>query len=53
MPVSLLLQDLIVTSVTLAVAIGAVARLVRWSRRDQTPACSNCPAKAERARPTK
>ena len=48
---NLLLQDIVVTSLTLAVAIGAVARLVKWSRPNGKPTCSNCDACGERTSP--
>jgi hypothetical protein len=39
---SLLLQDLVVTSITLAVAASAVVRVWRWTRDDRSMPCSNC-----------
>ena len=49
---NLLLQDIVVTSLTLAVAVGAIVRLVKWGRPTGKPTCSNCNACAERTRPS-
>jgi hypothetical protein len=41
---SLLLQDVVVTSITLAIAVGAIVRVVQWTRPDRSPGCANCSA---------
>jgi hypothetical protein len=49
---TLLLQDIVVTSITVAVVIGAVVRVVKWMRPSGTPACPKCNACGNSARPS-